>query len=206
MKLYDFPRSSASYRVRIACNLKGLEPERIFINFRENAQRSGAYLAVNPAGLLPALVTETGESLGQSLAILRYLDHLAPEPALFPSDPMAEARVLESCLTIACDIHPLNNLRVLQHLKGEYGLDQAAVDDWYRHWVRTGFITLEALAGRYAEGYCAGDELSAADICLVPQMFNARRFDVPLDDFPTLVAIDARMQEIEAVRAAAPEA
>ena len=185
--------------------MKGIKPESVFINFRENAQRSAGYLAVNPAGLVPAMATDDGETIGQSLAILRYLDHLVPEPQLFPQEPLSEARALEMSLTIACDIHPLNNLRVLGYLEKELGHAKETRDRWYSHWVTAGFETLEALVSNHGGNYCLGDEITVADICLVPQMFNARRFKVPLDKFPALVAIDARLRQLESFRAAAPE-
>ncbi|MDJ0921704.1 MAG: maleylacetoacetate isomerase [Henriciella sp.] len=207
MKLYNFPRSSASYRVRIACNLKGIEVEKVLVNFREDAQRSPDYLALNPSGLTPALVEEDGFALSQSIAILKYLDHLAPEPRLFPVDPRGEARVMEMVQVIASDIHPLNNLRVLKYLKNVLGVDEDAKNAWYAHWIALGFEGLEQQVRRAGGGpYCFGETLSAADLCLVPQMFNARRFEVPLEAYPKLVEIDARLQLIEAFAQAAPEA
>ena len=204
-KLYDFPRSSASYRVRIACNLKGLDYERALVNFRENAQRSEAFLEVNPSGLLPAFEFDDGTVLSQSMAILKYLDALHPSPRLFPSAPLEESAVWEMSLIIACDIHPLNNLRVLKYLEHELGADEKAREDWYARWVRAGFEGLEARVSARGGPYCFGADITAADVCLVPQMFNARRFNVGLEDFPTLTATDRRLQEIEAFRAAAPD-
>ncbi len=203
-KLYDFPRSSASYRIRIACNLKNVAYEKVLINFRENAQRSDAYLKVNPSGLLPSFEADDGTVLSQSMAILRYLDATCPEPALFPKDMEAECAVWEMALIIACDIHPLNNLRVLQYLENELGADQDARNAWYAEWVRLGFAGLEERVSARGGTYCFGDSVTAVDVCLVPQMFNARRFDVPLSAFPKLVEVDERLRAIDAFAAAAP--
>lgn len=203
-KLYDFPRSSASYRVRIACNLKGISYEQVLINFRENAQRSEDYLQVNPSGLLPAFEADNGMILSQSLAILKYLDAMHPEPRLFPADPKDECAVWEMALIIACDIHPLNNLRILKYLELKLGADEKARNAWYAEWVRLGFEGLEARVQAFGGPYCYGAQLTAADVCLVPQLFNARRFNAPLEDFPALVDIDARLQGIEAFVRAAP--
>lgn len=187
-KLYDFPRSSASYRVRIACALKGVDYEKVPVDFRADAQRSPDYLLIAPAGLVPAYEADDGTLLTQSLAIIRHLDTTHPQPKLFPDDPKGDCAALEMALAIACDIHPLNNLRVLKYLQGELGAGEGKRADWYAHWVRRGFKGLEARVKDHGGGpYCLGRLLTVADVCLVPQMANARRFDVPLDDFPTLV-------------------
>ncbi|MEM7570299.1 MAG: maleylacetoacetate isomerase [Pseudomonadota bacterium] len=204
LELFDFPRSSASYRVRIACNLKRLEVTKTLVNFREKAQRSPAYLKVSPSGLVPTLREEDGWALSQSIAILEYLDHLAPEPRLFPQSARARAEVMEMALMVACDIHPLNNLRILKYLENTLGADEAARDAWYAEWVQLGFEGLEVKAKTYGGPFCYGADLSPADLCLVPQMFNARRFNVDLSAFPTLVDIDARLTAIDAFAAAAP--
>jgi maleylacetoacetate isomerase len=170
--LYDFPRSSASYRVRIALALKGISYSTIAIDLRAGEQRSHDYLDKNPAGLVPALVTPTGDVLTQSLAILRYLDHVAG-PKLWPNDPYEQAIVDAMTLTIACDIHPLNNLRVLGYIQNELDAADPAKSEWYGHWVQTGFASLEAQVARHGGTYCYGDHVTAADICLVPQMANA---------------------------------
>jgi maleylacetoacetate isomerase len=203
LTLYDYPLSSASYRVRIALNLKGLAYERVTINLRDGAHRGGDYLAHNPAGLVPALGLPDGTVIGQSLAIMRYLDTVA-EPRLFPADPLADARVSAMAMDIACDIHPLNNLRVLNYISGTFGQSDQQKNAWYAHWVEQGFAGLEQSVRAIGGAYCAGDAISAADLCLVPQMFNARRFKVDLSAYPTLVAIDARLCALPAVIAATP--
>ncbi|MEO1657735.1 MAG: maleylacetoacetate isomerase [Pseudomonadota bacterium] len=205
MKLYDFPKSSASFRVRIAANLKGLDIESSLVDFRRDEQRSDQYLSVARSGLVPALVD--GElTLTQSLAICRYLDHIEPSPRLFPKDPKDEAIMLSMALTIACDIHPLNNLRVLKYLREQFGQSEEAVNAWYAHWITLGFEGLEELVQKHgSDTHCFGETVSFADICLVPQMFNARRFNVALDAFPRLVAIDRSLQQHSAYRDAAPQ-
>lgn len=201
--LYDYWRSSAAYRVRIALNLKGIKYRAEAIDLRSAGQRKPAYLALNPQGLVPALAID-GVLLTQSLAIIDYLDSVVPQPRLVPADPLARARVLGAALVIAADIHPINNLRVLNYLRAELGTDDAAVDVWYRHWIDEGFGALETLAP--AEGLFGGDLPNLADICLVPQMYNARRLSVDLAAFPRLVRIDAALQGLPAFASAAPEA
>jgi len=204
MKLYEFPRSSASYRVRIALNLKALKPEIALVNFRTQEQRSPEYRAIAPSGLVPALVDDDGTAVSQSIAIIRYLDRKHPTPRLIPEAPAAEALVMEVALAIACDIHPLNNLRVLEYLGEQLGLDESARNAWYAHWVITGFVGLEARLQECAGDYCVGDNVSLADVCLVPQVFNARRYKVDISRFPTIIAIDERLRALEAFAAAAP--
>lgn len=203
--LYDFPRSSASYRVRIALALKALSYEKVAIDLRAGDQRSDGYKAVSTSGLVPALVTPQGETLTQSLAIMRYLDTVA-SPALFPADPIAQARVSAMALAIACDIHPLNNLRVLGYLQSELGVSDADKSAWYAHWVRVGLTGLEADVAHHGGLYCYGDTITAADVCLVPQLANARRFGVAIDDFSRLIAIDSCLIQLPAFQAAAPAA
>ncbi len=206
MKLYGYFRSSASFRVRIALNLKGLAADTVFVHLPRGDQSRADYTqAVNPQGLIPSLETDQGDVLGQSLAILEYLDEIHPEPPLLPSDPVSRARVRGMAQMIACDIHPLNNLRILKYLKGPLGQDQQSVNLWYRHWVAKGFEALEALAGKYGGAYCYGDQITLADLCLVPQVWNARRFDCDMSPYPKLSEIDARLYELDAVRLAAPE-
>lgn len=198
--LYDYYRSSASYRVRIALNLKGVEYERAPVNLLEGEQRDAGYRAVNPQGFVPTLEAD-GERLTQSLAIIDWLDTRFPEPPLIPAE---RAHVFALALTVAADIHPLNNLRVLKRLSA-LGLDEAARDDWYRHWVREGFEALEALAAPRAGRHLCGDAVTLADVCLVPQMYNARRFEVDLQPFPTLVRADAAATALEPFAAAHPD-
>lgn len=205
MHLYTYFRSSAAFRVRIALNLKGLEWEAVPVNLRANEQRDTGYLAANPQGLLPALAVE-GEILSQSLAILEYLDEIQPEPALLPERAIDRAHVRAMAQVVACEIHPLNNLRVLKYLRGPLGQSEETTNDWYRHWIKEGFTALEALVQRYgSETHCFGDKLSMADVCLVPQMWNARRFKADLSAFPRLCAIDAHLTSKDAFESAKPE-
>jgi maleylacetoacetate isomerase len=202
--LHDYFRSSASYRVRIALALKRVDYRRHDVSLIDGEQRSPEHLARNPQGFVPTLELPGGEMIGQSLAIIEWLDQAHPEPRLFPIDPMARVRAMERALLIACDIHPLNNLRVLRRLGSQFGADQDGRDDWYRHWVAEGFAALEQMAG---EGpYLGGDAPDVSDVCLVPQMFNARRFDLDLSTYPRLIAADLAMQALEPVRSAHPEA
>lgn len=206
MKVYGYFRSSASYRLRIALNLKGLAPEQAFVHLRRGEQRAPDYLALNPEGLVPALVTDDGQVLTQSLAIIEWLDERFPLPRLLPEDADGRARVRAIALAIACDIHPIDNLRVLAYLRDRLGLDQAARDAWYAHWVAEGLTALEArLARDPATGrFCHGDAPTLADICLVPQLANAARMGCPLDAYPTLTRIAAVADTLPAFAAAAP--
>ncbi len=201
--LYDYHRSSASYRVRIALNLKGATYERVAVSLIAGEQRSEAYRARNPQGFVPMLEVD-GQRITQSLAIIDFLDATFPEPKLVPADAADRAHVLALALTIAADIHPLNNLRVLKELT-RLGLDQDVRDDWYRHWVAEGFAALEALAAPRAGRFLFGDSVTLADVCLVPQMFNARRLETPLDAYPTLVRADAEASALPAFAAAHPD-
>jgi maleylacetoacetate isomerase len=204
IQLYDFPRSSACYRVRIALNLKGLEYEAIDTSLIDGAHLKPDYVAKNPQGFVPML--EVGDlRLTQSLAIIEWLDATYPEPRFIPSDPTKRAQIMALAYIIACDIHPINNLRILKYLKGEMAQEQQTVDDWYRHWIGEGFAALEAMADP-AKPFLSGDAPGIADICLIPQMANARRFDTPLEAFPNLVRIDADCCAIEAFRRAHPDA
>jgi maleylacetoacetate isomerase len=206
MKLYTFFRSSAAFRVRIALNLKGLEYRSIPKALLKSEHRAADYLELNPQGLIPALDVG-GEVLSQSVAIIEYLNDKYPNPPLLPPGPLERAHVRSMALAIACDIHPLNNLRVLNYLRGAYGQEDAGVNAWYRHWIAEGFKGLEVQARRHsaAQRYCHGDAVSLADVLLVPQMFNARRFDTDLAPFPTLVAISAHLEALPAFAAARPE-
>ncbi|ATQ67435.1 maleylacetoacetate isomerase [Methylosinus trichosporium] len=203
MKLYDYFRSSAAYRVRIALALKGLEVERVFVHLARGEQRLPAFLAKNPQGLAPALELDDGTVLTQSLAIIEYLDTLTPSPRLVPADPLRAAKVRGVALAIACDIHPLNNRRVLDYLRGRLGQSEEAVDLWVRHWALTG--GLEAIERLVEPGpYCFGAEPTLADVCLIPQMFAARRFATPLAALPKLLAIEAHCAAHPAFAAAHP--
>jgi len=203
--LHDYFRSSASYRVRIALNLKGIGYEAVPVNLLEGAQKAEAYRARNPQGLVPMLELD-GLRLTQSLAIIDYLEAKQPEPALLPAGPADRAHVLAIALAIACDIHPLNNLRILKYLSGPLGRPQEARDAWYRHWVVEGLAPLETLAAPRAGRFLFGDSPTLADVCLVPQLYNARRFEVPLDDFQTLVRAELEANRLEAFAAAHPDA
>ena len=207
MKLYTYFRSSAAYRVRIALNLKGVTHEAVPIDLRPAAHRQPDYLARNPQGLIPAL-EDGGAVIAQSLAIIEYLDETHPLPPLLPRTPLDRARVRSLALAIACDIHPLNNLRVLNYLRSPLGHDQATVDAWYRHWIDEGFRALEEEAKRHSgDGrHMFGGEVTLADVCLVPQMFNARRLECDVEPFPTLRAICAHLEPLPAFARAAPGA
>jgi maleylacetoacetate isomerase len=207
LKLYTYFRSSAAYRCRIALNLKGLTHETVFVHLiKDGGQHTKpAYRALNPQALLPTLEHD-GKVITQSLAIIEYLDEIQPQPPLLPRDAGERAKVRAFALAIACDIHPLNNLRVLNYLKGPLGHDQAAVDAWYRHWVETGLAACEALLPGDGCKFCFGDEPSLADACLVPQIYNARRFNADLSAIPRLVAIEEACGKLTAFAQAAPEA
>ncbi len=211
MRLHDYFRSSASFRVRIGLNLKGIEVERTPVHLLKDGgeQFSSGFSALNPQQLVPVL--EDGDAvLTQSLAILEYLDETHPEPPFLPTGDdggaQARARVRALAQIIACDLHPLDNLRVLKYLKDELGLDDDQRNTWYRHWVAKGLGAFEAqLAGNDATGaFCHGDRPGLADICLAPQIFNAKRLDCPLDDYPVTMAIFERCMEVEAFDAAQP--
>ena len=202
IRLYDYWRSSAAYRVRIALNLKHVPYERHDIALLEGLHRAPENLARNPQGFVPTLEVD-GEAITQSLAIIDYLDALYPDPPLVPRDPLARARALGQALVIAADIHPIDNLRILKRLESQFGADQAAKDEWYRHWIIEGFTALEALAG--PGPFLGGDAPNLADVCLVPQVYNARRMAVPLDAFPKLVAADAAAAGIGEIAAAHPD-
>ena len=204
MQLYDYWRSSAAYRVRIALNLKGLAYEQIPIDLRAGAHRSRAYRARNPHGLVPYL--EDGEvGLGQSFAIMEYLDERYPAPPLLPRDPAARAAVRALALAIVCEIHPLNNMRVLQYLERQRGVAEPDRLAWYRHWVGQGFEPIEAVLAAQGDPFCFGDAPTLADVCLVPQVYNARRYACDLEPYPRIRAIDQRCRQIEAFAKAAPE-
>ena len=206
MKLYTYFRSSAAYRVRIALNLKQLSYESIPKALLKREHRSPEYLALNSQGLIPALDVD-GIVLPQSLAIIEYLNERYPEPPLLPSGLIERAQVRASASAIACDIHPLNNLRVLNYLRQQFAQTDDGVNTWYRHWVDEGFKGLEAQLTRLsADGnYSHADALSLADVCLVPQVYNARRFQVDLEPYPTITAIATHLESLPAFAAARPE-
>ena len=202
--LYDYYRSSAAYRVRIALNMKGIDYEQRPVNLLQSEQKSEGYRALNPQGFVPMLEID-GHRLTQSLAILNYLDIRFPVPPLIPASAAERAHVVALAMMVACDIHPLNNLRVLKFLKSELGHSQEDVDNWYAHWITEGLRPLEAMAAPKAGQFLYGDAPTAADVCLIPQLYNARRFNVPLDDYPTLVRADENANRLEAFAAAHPD-
>lgn len=204
---YNYALSSASYRVRIALGLKGLSPRDIKnVNLRSGEQSGEAYRLIAPSGLVPSF--DFGDqAFSQSLALMEWLDTAYPTAPLFPSEPTEALKVRELALAIACDIHPLNNLRVLKYLSSELRASQDEVDQWYRHWVKTGFDGIEARLAQLggAGPFCVGETASAADVCLVPQVFNARRFDTDLTPYPRIQAIVKHCNTLPAFAAAAPE-
>jgi maleylacetoacetate isomerase len=205
LRLHDYWRSSAAYRVRIALNQKNLTYAAVPVDLVAGAQRSAGNLDVNAQGFVPTLVLEDGTALTQSLAILQWLDDAHPEPRFWPDDPVAKARATAMALVVVADVHPLNNLRVLKRLESQFGADADAKNEWYRHWVAEGLAALEAMAGTEPGPFLGGDAPGVADICLVPQLYNARRFEVDLSPYPRLVAADAAANEMPAFQAAAPE-
>ena len=202
--LYGYWRSSAAYRVRIGLNLKGLAYEQVGVDLRTGAHKAADFLERNPQGLVPAL--DTGEAvLTQSLAILEWLEETHPQPALLPRDPIARAQARAMIGLIAADIHPLNNLRVLQALRSDYAAEQAQVDAWAGRWIGAGFEALEGLIGRHGDGWAFGAEPGLVDCFVVPQVYSARRFNVDLGRYPRLLAVDARAAEHPAFAAAHPD-
>jgi len=202
VKLYTYFRSSAAYRVRIALNLKGVPYESLAVNLLKGEQQGEGYTAINPQGRVPAL--DTGDAvLIQSPAILEYLDEVHPEPPLLPVGALNRARVRAVASIVGCDIHPLNNLCVLRYLKNKLGQEQSAIDEWYAHWIRQGFEVIEDMIepGPFA----FGSRVTLADVYLVPQIFNARRFNVPMDAFPRIAAVEAACAAHKAFQDAAPE-
>jgi maleylacetoacetate isomerase len=200
--LYDYWRSSASYRVRIVLNLKGVSYTAVNTSLLDGDHKAADYVARNPQGFVPMLSID-GHDLTQSLAIIDYLDAKYDDPPMLPGNPAGRARTLAQALVVAADIHPVNNLRILKYLKDELGQSQDAIDSWYRRWIEEGFAALEATAPE--AGVFGGEKPNLADVCLVPQMANARRFDTDLRAFPKLVRIDAACNEMEAFQKAAPE-
>jgi maleylpyruvate isomerase len=207
MKLYNYFRSSASYRVRIALNLKGLPYEYVPLHLVKDggAQHSAEFAALNPQKLIPVLM-ERGHVLSQSLAIIEFLEETYPQPPLLPHDPFDRAYVRAIALSIACEIHPLNNLRVLKYVKNELNAGEEGKDTWYRYWCKTGLEAIEAQVNQHGKAgkFCLGDHATLADVCLVPQWANAQRFNTDLSGCPTLAAIVANCQQIAAFADAAP--
>lgn len=207
LTLYSYWRSSAAYRVRIALNLKGLSYRQVPVHLVKDGgqQHSPDYLALNPQGLLPLLV-DGPTRIAQSLAILEYLEETHPQPALLPRDPALRAQVRALALHIACDIHPLNNLRVLQYLSAELGVGDEAKNAWYAHWVHSGLAALEQGLGVFAGRLSLGERPGYLEACLIPQVYNARRFNCDLDAYPRILAMTARCAALEAFKQAAPDA
>ncbi|MGR7920607.1 maleylacetoacetate isomerase [Zobellella denitrificans] len=205
MQLYSFFNSSTSYRVRIALALKGLDYDYKGINIRVGEQRADDYRALNPSQGVPLLVEDDGTALSQSMAIIDYLDETHPEPRLLPAEPRARARVLELANAIACDMHPVNNLRILGYLKNRLEVSEEQKNDWYRHWIAEGFGAVEALLERYGHGpYCFGEVPTLADCCLVPQVANAERMGCDLSAYPRVMAVYQHCQRQPAFQQAAP--
>ncbi|MCS6117686.1 maleylacetoacetate isomerase [Shewanella baltica] len=210
MKLYGYWRSSAAYRVRIALNLKGISAEQLSVHLVRDGgeQHKAAYSALNPLELVPTLTLDDeldADALSQSLAIIEYLDEIHPQSSLLPASALERAHVRAMALTVACEIHPLNNLRVLQYLTQTLGVDEAAKNTWYHHWVASGFAALETLLKRHSGRYCFGDTVTLADLCLVPQVYNAMRFNVDLTPYPNIMRVWTECNQLEAFADAAPE-
>ena len=205
MKLYTYFRSSAAFRVRIALNLKGLAYEPEFIALPKGVHRGAEFVKLNPQGLVPLLVTDDGSRLAQSLAIMEYLEETHPQPRLLPVDAKGRARVRGIADLIACEIHPLNNLRTLQHLKRALGQNEEQINAWYRHWIADGLAKLEAELSAGGSGrHCHGDAPGMADCCLVPQIFNARRYECDLAPYPTVMRVFDHCMALEAFQRAEP--
>ena len=205
MQLYDYYRSSCAYRVRIALHLKKIEYQTIKIDLTQNEQHSAAYHVYNPQELVPTLVFND-HSLTQSLAIIEYLEDVYPEPPLFPTDPLERAYVRSLALTIACDIHPLNNLRVLNTIRKDWRASPEQITQWYHHWLRAGLDAFEQqLARQRPTRFCCGDRLSLADICLIPQVYNAKRFEFPLTAYPYIQCVYDHCMQLPAFIKTSPE-
>ena len=205
MKLHSYFRSSAAYRLRIALALKGLDYDYVAVNLLKSEQKEDRYRSLNPIGLVPALQLDSHEVLTQSVAILEWLEEQYPSPALLPTDAISRARVRAFVNVIACDIHPICNLSVTHHLKTEFGADQGAILGWYHQWMSRGFEALETLAASTQGTFCMGDSVSLADVCLIPQLYNANRFGIDLGPYPTLAAINTHCLTLDAFKSAAPE-
>lgn len=209
LKLYGYWRSSAAYRVRIALNLKGLAYKQVPVHLLKDGgqQHSADYRALNPQQLLPLLIDDSrgAAPIAQSLAIIEYLEEVFPETALLPRDPVQRAQVRALALHLACDVHPLNNLRVLQYLSGELGVSEAGKEAWYQHWLHSGFSAIEAGLALFNEGLSLGERPGYLEACLIPQLYNARRFNCDLDAYPRILAMAARCESLDAFKQAAPQ-
>ena len=205
MKLYSYFRSSAAYRLRIALNIKGLEYEYLPVDLLKAEQKSSDYMALNPQGLIPAMELPNGETLGQSVALLEWMEETYPEPALLPSDPFERARVRSVVNNIVCDIHPICNIAVTNYLKEHHGADTDGIIAWYTTWMHRGFQAVEQVLASNHASYCFGEEPGLADVCLVPQVYNARRFDIDLQGFPNILGVVDNCNELPAFRDAMPE-
>lgn len=205
MELFGYFRSSAAYRVRVALNIKQLAYDHVGVSLLAGAHKDADYLDKNPQGFVPYL-TDGDVTMGQSMAMLEYLEETYPDPALLPGDAAGRARVRQIAGIVASDIHPLDNLRVLKYITAELGVSEAQKTTWYHHWILEGFKAIEAMLQQGAESdFCHGNQVSFADICLVPQVYNARRFNCPLDEFPTIVRIVDHCNEMPAFIRALPE-
>lgn len=206
MTLYDYFRSTAAYRVRITLNLKGLDYQQAPVNLLKGEDHGTDYRAVNPQGLVPALTVDKAV-LQQSLAICEYLDEVEPEPPLLPGDPLQRAQIRALAQMVACDIHPVNNLRILKYLTGELGVSEAQKLNWYRHWIDEGFRPIEQMLEKTAPDgpFCFGERVTLADICLVPQVYNARRFELDLNPYPRIVGIEQHCLTLDAFERAKPD-
>ena len=204
MKLYTYFRSSAAFRVRIALNLKGLKYEPVFVHLAKGEHRQPQYAQVNPQALLPTLELDDGTRLTQSLAIIEWLEEKHPTPPLLPKEPFARARVRSLSYLVASEIHPLNNLRVLQHLKRALGQTQDEIDTWYRYWIADGLAKLEAELAGSSGKFCHGDSPGMADCCLVPQIFNAKRYSSDLAPYPTTMRVFDNCMKLDAFDRAQP--
>ncbi len=205
MKLYSYFRSSAAYRLRIALNLKDLEYDYLPVNLLDKEQKSDEYLAMNPQGLVPAMELPGGEVLGQSVALLEWLEETHPEPPLLPTDPLQRAQVRSVVNSITCDVHPLCNIAVLDYLKAQHNASGEDITHWFTTWMHRGFRAIETVLAANASPFAFGEAPGMADIVLVPQVYNARRFDIPLDEFPTLVRVVDHCNTLPDFIAAAPE-
>lgn len=206
MKLYDYYRSTACYRVRIALNIKHISYEIIPVHLVHEAQHQPEYLAINPQGLVPS-IEQNGHFLSQSLAIIEYLEEITPTPALLPHCPLNRAQVRSLAMAICCDIHPLNNLRVLHQLREQFQATEEQINTWYHHWLKVGFDAIEKRLQEvpHKKHTCYGSELSLADICLIPQVYNAKRFNFPLDNYPRINEINDYCMTLTPFIKASPE-